>query len=69
MPRPKKDVIKVNINLERKVKAQFDLLHHDPITDKVAYGALSDLVNRMLINYLHTVKNVDLSDLVGENHE
>lgn len=69
MPRPAKDVVKVNINLERKIKEQFDKVHHDGVTGKVAYGKLSDVVNRLLIKYLREVKHVDLTDLIGENHE
>lgn len=69
MPRPAKDVVKVNINLERIVKEQFDKAYHDGITGKVAYGKLSDVVNRLLIKHLREVKQVDLSDLMGEKNE
>lgn len=69
MPRQKKDVVKVNINLERKVKEQFDKLYFDGITGKPVYGALSDVVNRLLVKHLHETKKVDLSDLVGDENE
>lgn len=69
MAMPKKDVLKVNINLERKVKEQFNKLYHDSITGKVAYGALSDVVNRLLVKHLHETGKVDLSDLMGEKDE
>lgn len=69
MPRPKKDVVKVTINLERIIKDQFDKTHYDGITGKVSYGKLSDVVNRLLIKYLKEVKHLDLDDLIGDENE
>lgn len=66
MGRPCKDVVSVNVSMYRHIKLAFDQNHMDSITGKVKKGALSDVINRLLLAYLRDQKKADLTDLIGE---
>lgn len=54
--RPKTDepYIQTKINIPSTLAARFALLHQDPVTKKVAYGAYSNIITELLLRYVET---------------
>lgn len=66
MARPKRDVARTCITLERTLLAEIHLFLGDPAKDKLRYGSLSTIVSRLLTQLLREMQkpNVNPADVL-----
>lgn len=62
MSRPKRNRVRTNVAIESPVFSQLELILSDPVKGGFRYGALSEVINRLLQKWLDTANQpgVDL---------
>lgn len=59
MARPKatEAYVQQKVSLPATLVARFGLLHWDPVLQKPKYGAISDVLTKLLTNYVNSMEN------------